>query len=248
MAVNYLDSSSFIFHEAVEFLRGKRALTKEDYDLLNDESRVTAFTVSGYSEAEVLNTFLETLTQACQEGTTKEQFLENMNTFLEKNGYTALNPWKSQVIFRTNMQTAMNAGHFKSMTEPMTMKLRPYWQYKTAGDGKVRAEHEAMHDRIYMADDPIWDIWYPPNGFACRCTVVSLSRKQFERQTNPLETKPPIKIDKGTGEIGFASPDKGFSNNPAKQKWKPDASALRPDVGAAYKEAKKEAAQTEPEE
>ena len=104
--------------------------------------------------------------------------MDTMNDFLERNGYEGLNPFNADVIFRTNMQTAYNAGHYKSMTNPTTKKLRPFWKYITAGDGEVRESHAQMEGRIYPADDPIWDIWYPPNGFRCRCTVVSLTKSQ----------------------------------------------------------------------
>ena len=181
MDVLYGLTKDFVFKEAVAFLKGKRTLTSEEYKMLSDESRAKAFTVSGYTSLEVLQEFLDCLTKAAEEGTTKEQFLEDMNRFLEEHGYEGINPWKCDNIFRTNMQTALNAGHYKSMTDETTMKLRPYWRYRTAGDGHVRESHAVMEGRVYRADDPIWDVWYPPNGFRCRCMVVSLSKKQVER-------------------------------------------------------------------
>ena len=156
--------------------------------MLDEESRAKAFTVSGYTSMEVLQTFLNELSDACEQGKTKKDFMDNMNDFLQRNGYTGLNPFKADVIFRTNMQTAYNAGHYKSMTDPITMKLRPYWKYTTAGDGQVRETHAMMEGRIYRADDPIWDIWYPPNGFRCRCSVVSLTKAQVERSGVEVST------------------------------------------------------------
>ena len=156
MEAKYGLSRDFIFKDAVRFLKGKRALTSEEYRLLDDESRAKAFTVSGYTSIQMLQEFLDCLTKAAEEGTTKEQFLKDMNNFLEEHGYEGMNPWKSDNIFRTNMQTAFNAGHYKSMTDETTKKMRPYWQYKTAGDGHVRETHQAMAERVFPADDPIW--------------------------------------------------------------------------------------------
>lgn len=158
MDVLYGLAKDFVFKEAVAFLKGKKALTSEEYRLLDDESRAKAFTVSGYTSLGVLQEFLDCLTKAAEEGTTKEQFREDMNRFLEEHGYEGINPWKSDNIFRTNMQTALNAGHYKSMTDETTMKMRPYWRYRTAGDGHVRESHAVMEGRVYRADDPIWDI------------------------------------------------------------------------------------------
>ncbi len=51
-------------------------------------------------------------------------------------------------------------------------KLFPYWEYKTAGDDKVRPEHEALDGVILPANDPRWKKIFPPNGWKCRCYVV----------------------------------------------------------------------------
>ena len=216
MEAKYGLSRDFIFKDAVRFLKGKRALTSEEYRLLDDESRAKAFTVSGYTSLQMLQEFLDCLTKAAEEGTTKEQFLKDMNNFLEEHGYEGMNPWKSDNIFRTNM--------------------RPYWQYKTAGDGHVRETHQAMAERVFPADDPIWDVWYPPNGFRCRCMVVSLTRAQVERRGLTVEHEIPYDVDYSTGEIIPAFPDKGFSNNPAKAAWKPDMTNISEPLREMFKE------------
>ncbi len=229
-------SRDFIFKSAVNFLKGKKALTAEEYALLDDESRARAFSVSGYSSLQVLQEFLDEVTKASEEGTTMEAFRKTMNEFLVNHGYEADNPWHLDTIFRTNMQTAFNAGHYNSMTDETTKKLRPYWQYKTAGDGEVRQSHQVMADRVYAADDPIWNVWYPPNGFRCRCMVVSLSRAQVERRGLHVESEAPYDVDYSTGEILYKFPDKGFSNNPAKAAFQPDMTNISKPLRKLYKE------------
>ena len=227
-------TDDFIFKEAVEFLKNKTPLASNVYKAISDEARSKAFSVSGYTSAEVLQKFIDELADACKNGRTKKEFEESMNDFLERNGYEGLNPFHADVIFRTNMQTAYNAGHYKSMTDPTTKKLRPYWKYITAGDGHVRESHAAMEGKIYRADDPIWDIWYPPNGFRCRCSVVSMTEKQVERSGISVSTRPPCDIDYSTGEIIDRYPDQGFSNNPAKHAWKPDMTGISESVRNAF--------------
>lgn len=234
----YGSGKDFIFKDAVEFLRKKRALTSEEYRILDEECRAKAFTVSGYTSAEILQEFLDCLEKAAEEGKTKEQFREEMGHFLEDHGYKGLNSWKSDNIFRTNMQTAFNAGHYKSMRDETVMRMRPYWQYQTAGDEQVRETHAVMEGRVYRADDPVWDIWYPPNGFRCRCMVVSLSERQVKSMGLQVETQMPHDVDYSTGEIIPRYPDKGFSNNPANVAWKPDLTSLSPAVRRIYRERK----------
>ena len=223
----------FRFKEAVAFLKGKKALTPDEYKKLGDECRAKAFTAAGYTELEVLQKFLDELSNAVSEGKTKREFKDEMNSFLERNGYKALKPFRADVIFRTNILTAYNAGHYKSMTE--AKRLRPFWQYITAGDGEVRESHRAMEGKVYAADDPIWNVWYPPNGFGCRCSVVSLTKAQAERQGIHVSSEPPYEVDTDTGEILYTTPDKGFSNNPARDKWKPDLSGCNEDLKKAFK-------------
>lgn len=236
MDAKYGLTKDFTFKDAVRFLKGKKALTSDEYRMIDEESRARAFTVSGYTSLEVLQEFLGCLTKAAEEGTTKEQFLKDMNNFLVDHGYEPTNPWKTDNIFRTNMQTAFNAGHYKSMTNETTKKLRPYWRYRTAGDGEVRESHAMMEGRVFPADDPVWDIWYPPNGFKCRCMVVSLSKKQVERMGLTVDKEIPYNVDYSTGEIIPAFPDKGFSNNPAKTAWKPDMTNISQPLQKIYKD------------
>lgn len=239
MDVQYGMTGSFVFQAAVEFLKKKKSVSKEEFLKMDEASRAKAFMVSGYTKAEVLDSFLQALTEAVELGTTKEEFQKKMNTFLEENGYEGVNPFKADVIFQTNLQTAYNAGHYKSMTDDTAIKLRPFWQYRTAADGNVREEHAQMHGKVYRADDPIWDVWYPPNGFRCRCSVVSLSERQVKERGLAVETKPPRKVDRETGEILESRPDKGFATNPAKQVWEPDLTVLSTPVRKVFEKRKR---------
>lgn len=221
-AAIYGQTGDYVFRAAAEFLSSKEAVPMEVYKQLQKMAKDRAFSVSRYTSAEVLNQFLRELVDAIEDGTTGTEFRKRMNDFLERNGYTAATPWHLDVIFRTNLQTAYNAGHYMNMQA--AKKFRPYWQYKTAADGHVRESHAAMHNRVYAADDPIWDVWYPPNGFRCRCTVVSLSKRQVEERGLEVSDKPPESLVGG----GLVFPDKGFSNNPATTPWQPDISSFDP--------------------
>lgn len=244
--VRYGSTKEFVFREAAEFLKTKEPLPPELYKALDDACKARAFSVAGYASIELLRKFLEVLEEAVEKGTTKEAFLEEMNRFLEEQGYKGLNPWRADVIFRTNLQTAYNTGHYKAMTDDTAKKLRPYWQYKTAADGHVRESHAVMEGRVYPADDPIWDVWYPPNGFRCRCLVVSLSRAQVEVRGLKVEREPPVELDLETGELKTMFPDKGFSCNPAKAAWRADLSGIPEQLKELYEERKPESPKSKP--
>lgn len=52
-------------------------------------------------------------------------------------------------------------------------------QYRTAGDERVRAEHQSLHNITLPLDDPFWSQFTPPNGWNCRCTVVQVRKDKY---------------------------------------------------------------------
>ena len=72
-----------------------------------------------------------------------------------------------------------------------------------------------MNGKVFSADHPIWDTWYPPNGFRCRCQVVTLSKRQVEERGLKVEEEIP-KVVEFQGMPFRLLPDRHFQNNPAK--------------------------------
>lgn len=75
---------------------------------------------------------------------------------------------------RTEYQSAINCAEGISTYRRLKQQVKvfPYWEYKTAGDSKVREEHAALDGLVLLHSDPLWDKIYPPNGWNCRCYVV----------------------------------------------------------------------------
>lgn len=199
------------FEEAVRYFKGRVPVTEEEFYSLAEKYRGLAFTVSGYTKAQVLKRFYDELVTALEEGNTLGEFRERMNDFLEAEGYEGLRPLQADNIFRTNVQTAYNAGHYARMTDPAVMRLRPYWQYDAVNDSHTRPSHLAMDGRVWPADHPVWDTWFPPNGFRCRCTVRTLSKEQAQRRGLRVET-----------DLPAVAPDPHFGTNPGKMAFRPD--------------------------
>ena len=166
------------FEEAVDYFKERVPVTAEQFYQIAEEYRALAFTVSGYTKAQILKRFYDELLAALEDGNTLTEFRSNMNEFLESEGYEGLDPLQADNIFRTNIQTAYNVGHYEQMTDPGVKRLRPYWQYDAVNDAHTRPSHLLMDGRVFPADSPVWDTWFPPNGFRCRCTVKTLSRRQ----------------------------------------------------------------------
>lgn len=61
-------------------------------------------------------------------------------------------------------------------------------QYRTAGDEKVRAEHQALDGTTLPPSDPFWSSYYPPNGWNCRCTAVQVRKGKYPRSDSAAAT------------------------------------------------------------
>ncbi len=52
-------------------------------------------------------------------------------------------------------------------------------QYRTAGDNRVREEHAELDGITLPFSDPFWKLYYPPNGWNCRCSVVQVRKGKY---------------------------------------------------------------------
>jgi SPP1 gp7 family putative phage head morphogenesis protein len=223
------------FDEAIAFFQDKLTLTPEDYDRLSFEARTRAFTVSGVLALDVLLDVHRELSKAIEQGTTMEEFRKSSNAILEKRGWQGLTPYRADNIFRTNIQTSYNVGRYRQMTDPDVLKARPYWKYDAVDDQKTRPSHRALDNKVFPADHPFWDTWYPPNGFKCRCSVISMTGSQLSRSGLPVETDiPRYVVPSGTGLPVPLNPDPGFAVNPAKVTWEPDLTKYPASFRKAY--------------
>jgi SPP1 gp7 family putative phage head morphogenesis protein len=171
----------------------------------SDFFQARAFTIAGVARADLLADVKGALLKALEEGETLKEFQARADSVFEARGWAKLRPWHIETIFRTNMQAAYQAGRYRRLTDPVVLRMRPFWRYSAVLDASTRPLHAALHGRIFRHDSPFWQKWYPPNGFNCRCTVVSVSQAEMERNGWKAEEKVPEAleiVDPVTGETG----------------------------------------------
>jgi len=211
--------------EAVEFWRDKIPLSPGQFAQLAKEAKTRAFAVSGIAKGDELATVFQAMEKAIAKGTTFAEFKNDCRDIMARRGWSGPQAWRVENIFRTNIQTAYSVGRYKQMQE--TKKRRPYWRYSAVDDRRTRPEHLAMDGKIYPADHPFWETWYPPNGYRCRCGVSSLSQNYVDRHNLTVETDDPTgklfePIDPQTGEkmpARLLFPDPAWDHNPGKTVW-----------------------------
>ena len=142
------------FEEAVKYFKERVPVSASVFYRIAEKYRGLAFTVGGYTKAQILKRFYDEILAALEDGNTLSEFRSRMNEFLTSEGYEGLDPLQADLIFRTNIQTAYNVGHYEQMTDPGVMKLRPYWQYDAVNDAHTRPSHLAMDGRVFPCGTP----------------------------------------------------------------------------------------------
>lgn len=89
-------------------------------------------------------------------------------------------------------------------------------QYRTAGDDKVRADHQELNGTTLPLDDKFWDSYLPPLDWGCRCTTVQVLADKYPVSDSKVSIE---KGEKATTRIGKNNENKLaiFRYNPGKQ-------------------------------
>lgn len=200
--------SNIKFDQAIAFYKQKLPLPTEVWEQIIEESQDWAFTLAGVEKASVLQSVYNAIARIIEGKsntvTTFESFSTQFDEIMEAGGYGKQKPWRSQLVFKQNINTAYNAGRYRTQTAPEAIKRRPYLQYIHNHPIVPRPHHKALHEKIWRADDPIWDYIYCPNGFGCNCQVQSLSERDMQREGLSLSDRLTERInlrDRISGEV-----------------------------------------------
>ncbi|MHB9292674.1 hypothetical protein Holit_01776 [Hollandina sp. SP2] len=175
---------------AEKFLEKKIDTPTVKWDDLKWGEHAHAFTIAHSNEAAVLDTIHGLLNKAVKEGMGFQDFKNGMLDMMKEKGWyggaghtadekTYIN-WRIKTIYETNMKTAYAQAQYRKQLQGAA--LRPIWVYQSQLSGKSRRqEHITLHGKAYRYDDPVWDTYYPPNGWGCQCYVTTKSEAGAER-------------------------------------------------------------------
>lgn len=165
------------FDEAIKLARARGVMLPADYyGSIPAEQRKIAFTVSYLTSLGQIQSVLDRLAKTLQEGKTLADFQE-----WARGQSFDLTDRRLETVFRTGIQTAYNAGHWRHFEEGQDG--RPFLLYDAINDSRTRPHHAACDGIIRPVGDPFWRTHSPPLGFNCRCALVSLSEKQAQARS-----------------------------------------------------------------
>jgi len=200
--------------EARKYWKGKVPVSGAEYRQMSKSARTRAFAVSSLARSDQIATMQHAISKAISDGETFADFKKRVADVAKE---SELRPWQLANIYRTNVQSAYMAGRYAQMKR--TTKSRPFWRYVAVGDNRARVDHLALHGKVYAHDHEFWDSFYPPNGFACRCSAQTLSDFQMRKRGLKAETDMPDIIHAKHPTTGEPlppvrpKPDAGFATN-----------------------------------
>lgn len=203
------------YAEAVEYLKKRDVLNKVDYDKLSAQLKFRAFTASRISDGALLKRINGELIKNIEDGNGLKDFLGMTKTdVLSKVGLGNAGGWYWETVYRTNVQTAYNAGRMMGYEEdkPLALELVVIDDARTTD----YCRQYAGKGFILPYDDPFWKTHIPPFHFNCRTTVRAI----YDEREIPQQWSSKADIEK---------PAKGFGNNPVVDDswWKELSSQVR---------------------
>jgi SPP1 gp7 family putative phage head morphogenesis protein len=210
------------FDEAISYLKGKLPEASVAWDDLAGPVHAKVFTVAGSTTADVVDDLHQAMVNAVANGTTLTQFRKEFDATVQKTGwaYKGKRGWRTSVIFNANMRSAHMAGRWAQIEA--NADRRPFLQYRTAGDARVRKQHRQWNGLIFPVGDAFWQTHYPPNGWNCRCTVRAYSQDDLDRKnlqvSKPFDLKMRnvVNRDGATTDMVPVGIDPGWDHNVGK--------------------------------
>lgn len=219
---------SLPFDEAIKFFRQKVNLPTKTWSDLWEGMHARAFVVAGATKAELLADLRGAIDKAISEGTTLETFRKDFDALVGKHGwsYKGERNWRTRVMLETNMTTAYQAGRWEQLTDPESLKHRPFLLYRHGDSLHPRKLHLAWDGKVLAADDPWWRTHYPPNGWGCSCTAFALSRSDLKAMGKDAPDEAPKDgtyrwTNRRTGEVHQVPEgiDPGWGYNVGEAAW-----------------------------
>jgi SPP1 gp7 family putative phage head morphogenesis protein len=207
LSLDEFDPFNMPFQEAIKSFIDKTPILYETIEEITEEVRAHSFWLKKSTDLEMTSKLFENMKKSLETGTTFKQWVKDSKETVEKLGL-GKQGYYLENVYRTNMFSQYSIGNYKQLKEDE--EFFPYWQYHAIEDNRTTSICRTLNGKIFKSDNPFWDIYYPPNHYQCRSTVICLSKDDMKEYGYKLS-----KYDETmTGEeLG------SFKGNPANKYW-----------------------------
>lgn len=207
-AQQFADLQRLQVQEAADYLKGRGKLTQTySWQDLWHEEHGQQFTVSRLARLDIMKAMQDGITASVDGDMSRRDWTRDIKALLKKEGWwgevPVLDPVTNQVvttkfdsarlklIFDTNTRMAYSAGDWERIWR--NRATHPYVRYITKNDERVRATHRRWNNLVLPSDHPFWETHWPPNAWRCRCRVVSLTQREYDKGYS--ETRAPYEYN-----------------------------------------------------
>ncbi len=216
------------------------------------DAHTRSFTVAKVMKLDILQEIKDEVDKIFSRGISFEQFYKDLEWNLKRMGWWGKvkakdvpgytpgvdegpdkivqlgSPKRLKTIYQVNANVAYNAGNYNA--DIQNVNSRPYWQYKQLDRETKRKSHMPFADKIFLWNDPIWDIIYPPSDWLCGCYINPLTEAEVKGRG--------LKISNGNDFIKLAQKNipAEWQYNPAKSyaTWQPDLTNYDDDIKSNF--------------
>ena len=184
------------YDDALDFLRRRLELTPDVVSHLGETYGEAAKAATQAFSEELERKVQQAILESTLAGHGVNKGVQAIRGAFEDAGFTPGRSYAIEGIFRTQTQIAYSAGRWNGLQDDDVQEILWGYQYCTVGDDRVRPSHAEMDGVKAPKDDPLWQKWWAPAGYNCRCTNLEIFNDQSIAEPTIV---PDVEPDKGWG-------------------------------------------------
>lgn len=190
------------FEEAIQWFRSKTPLAAARYYKLEGAARDRGFTVSHVAQMDVIQSVLDDIDRAIEQGVSLRDFAKEAGPKLEGawKGSAANPAHRIETIYRTNVQSAFSRARQVQMDLPEVKELRPGRLFDAVRDHGTTQVCRECDGTLVHADDPWIESHTPPLHHQCRSRLRSMRMPEVKRRGG---FRPAHKLPREAPDDGF---------------------------------------------
>jgi len=216
--------------KAVEYFKKLGITISTDWMEALQNCRQHSFTITKVMSMDILSDFKELLDKAITDGVSAADFKKEIKEKLATKGWLGRiisdvpgqekidSPWRLNLIYRQNTQTAYNQGRWSHAQE--TQKTFPYIQMISTIDKVTTDECRGLHLKVMRIDDKDISSFLPPGHYHCRRRFRALNESIAKKRGLSSVKSDSIKNLKNIKGFEFT----GIGN------YKPDLTKYPPEI------------------
>lgn len=216
--------------KAIEYFEKQGIVISKDWKEALKNARNHSFTITKVMSADILKDFKDLLTTALKDGTSLQDFRKQIKDKLADKGWLGKvisdkpgqekidSPWRLNLIYRQNLQTAYNHGRWDRVQE--TVKTWPHLQFLSTIDKVTTKACIGLHLLVMSIGDKKIKLFLPPGHYHCR--------RRFRVINDSIFKKKGMTLTKGSSIMNLRNME-GFEFTGIGG-WKPDYSKYPPEI------------------